>query len=125
MSIFRMWGTGELKREYRHHNGKPVIWITRPLEPSAIPAIIELNNAHAYYPQTSEEFYQYLPLYTILACQHLHLPDEMITIKRFIDYVQDGFDELFKVKPELKEEKVYGEYTGQLGDVKISGELKR
>ena len=101
--LINMWGTGELKREFKVHDSKVYMRITRPLEPSATPVCILLNNAHVYYPVTTEELFEYMPVYTALACGHLRLPEDMQSIRRFMDYVQDGFDELFKQFPEERD----------------------
>lgn len=123
--LINMWGTGELRREFKSHDSKIYMKITRPLEPSATPACILLNNAHAYYPQSKEELFEYLPVYQVLACEHLMLPNEVATIRRFIDYVQDGFDELLKTLPDEtdREKRSIGELTATLGDVKICREV--
>lgn len=125
--LINMWGTGELKREFKVHDSKVYMKITRPLQPDAKPVCIMLNNAHIYYPSDSSELYMNLPIYNALACDHLRLPEEMSSIRRFVDYVQDGFDELFKKIPDEddREKKVFGEMTATLGDVKIVKEVSR
>jgi len=127
MSLVRMWGTGELKREFKVLDTKIYMRITRPLEPMAVPACIMLDNAHVYYPETQDELFLYMPIYKALACDHLMLPNDMSTIRRFCDYVQDGFDELFKTLPEEqdREKQCIGEMTSSFGDIKIVKEVMK
>ena len=125
--LINMWGTGELRREFKVYETKVYMKITRPLEASASPVCILLNHASYYYPTTTEEFFANLPLFTVLAVDHLKLPNDMSTIKRFVDYVQDGFDELFKTFPEEndRERQVFGEIDVQHGDVKFTKVLSK
>jgi hypothetical protein len=127
--VLHMWGTGELRREFVHVNGRGAMKISRPLEPGAVPAVIMLDNMHVYYPVDDEEFMANSPIYTALALGHLRLPlgyspaDLEKTLRRFVEYVQDGFDELKKMKPGEDRKEVVGEYTAVIGGEKISGEV--
>lgn len=125
--LISMWGTGELRREYKVYDSKVYMRITRPLEPGAIPVCILLNNAHVYYPLNADEFLKYLPVYRVLAVEHLCLPEDMGSIRRFIDYVQDGFDELFSKFPaeDDRDSQVYGEVDVHHGDVKFTKVLSK
>jgi len=129
--LLKMWSTGELKREFRHVGSKEAMVIRRPLEPGASPVVIMLENMHVYYPLDETEFRSYVPVYAALAIGHLKLPvghspvDLEKTIRRFVDYVQDGFDELKKMKPEDRQKKVVGEFTAHLNGERYSGELTR
>lgn len=127
--ILHLWSTGELKREFRHVNGKEAMVIRRPLEPGAVPAVILLENMHVYYPSCEEEFQQQCPVYVALALGHLKLPagysgaDLEKTVRRFVDYVQDGFDELKKMKPQEQSRQVVGEVTGYVDGMRICQEV--
>lgn len=125
MPLIRMWGTGELKREFNVLGTKIYMKITRPLEPMAIPAVIMLDNAYVYYPENQDELFYYMPVYQALACEHLRLPNDLSSIRRFCDYVQDGFDELFKTMPieTDREKRCIGEMSASLGDVKFTKEV--
>lgn len=125
MSLIRMWSTGELRREFFVHKAKQYMKITRPLEPNAIPVVIDINNAHVYYPQSTDEIFYYMPVYRGLAHEHLMLPDDMSTIRRFVDYIQDGFDELRDLPPieNDREKRCIGELTASFGDIKIAREV--
>jgi len=124
--LFNMWSTGELKREIKVFQQKVYMKITRPLASAATPVCIELNNAHIYYPSGQADFYEYLPVFSALT-QKLQLPDDMSTVKRFIEYVQDGFDEMFSKYPEEddRERQVLGEVSATFGDMKIQHEVSR
>lgn len=127
--ILHLWSTGELKREFRHVNGEEAMVIRRPLEPGAVPVVILLRNMHVYYPVDEEEFQANVPVYVALALGHLRLPegysgsDLEKTIRRFVEYVQDGFDELKKVRPEDKRPRVIGEVSGFVDGQRISQEV--
>lgn len=125
--LINLWSTGELKREFKSHNDKIYMKITRPLESAATPVVIELNNASFYYPDTTQELMDNMIVYSHQACERLMLPQELTTIKRYLDYVQDGFDELFKKSPteDDREKQVYGEMTTSFGDVKLTKEVSR
>lgn len=127
MSLIRMWGTGELKREFKVLGTTIYMKITRPLEPMALPVCILLDNAYIYYPEDQETLFEYMPVYQALACERLLLPNDMSTIRRFCDYVQDGFDELFKTLPveQDRDKKIIGEMSASLGDVKIVKEITK
>lgn len=101
--------------------------ITRHLDSRAVPVCILLNNAHIYYPKSADDFYEYLPVYTALAVEHLNLPNELGSIRKFLDYVQDGFDDLFAKCPldDDREKQVYGEIDVKHGDLKFTTELSR
>lgn len=121
-----MWSTGELKREIKVHETTVYMKITRPLDRTAMPVVIELNNAHVYYPQTTDEFFMYLPLYALFA-EKLRLPDDMGTVHRLINYIQDGFDELLNKCPveDDRYKQTVGEISATFGDIKISHEIQR
>ena len=127
--ILKMWSTGELKRQFRHVNGEEAMVITRPLEPGALPVVIMLPNMHVYYPIDEVEFMENAPVYTALALGHLKLPvgysprDLETTLRRFVDFVQDGFDELKKMRPEDKKAQVVGEVTGYVDGQRFAQEL--
>ncbi len=127
--VLHLWSTGELKREFRHVGGEPAMVIRRPLEPGAVPVVIMLDNMHVYYPLDEEEFLRYVPVYSALAIGHLKLPagysggDLEKTIRRFVDYVQDGFDELKKQKPEDSQPEVIGEVSGFINGERFSQEV--
>lgn len=127
--ILHLWSTGELKREFTHVGGEEAMVIRRPLEPGAVPAVILLKNMHAYYPIDEEEFQANAPVYVALALGHLKLPpghsgaDLEKTIRRFVDFVQDGFDELKKIKPQEQSKKVVGEVTGYVDGMRICQEV--
>jgi hypothetical protein len=93
--------------------------------------VIAIDTASVYYPEMwdnpVEHFYQYLPLYHEQAVVRLGLPDDMKTIKRYIEYVQDGIDDFLKQNPleEYREKKVIGEIDVSHGDLKFTKELKR
>jgi hypothetical protein len=126
-----MWGTGELTRTCEHvrllnGDGKaPVecMVIRRPLEPTAQPVVIELRNAHFYYPRTREETLQAAMVVTQFMVNHLRLPVDTVSIRRFIDYIQDGFDELMDMKPAEVKKQAVGEFSGYIGSDKLSGEI--
>lgn len=127
--ILHMWSTGELKREFRHVGGNEAMVIKRPLEPGAVPVVILLENMHCYYPLSDDEFIENTPLYVALALGHLKLPvgyspsDLEKTLRRFVDYVQDGFDELKKMKPQEQSKQVIGEISGYVDGQKICQEI--
>ena len=127
--ILHMWSTGELKREFRHVGGNEAMVIKRPLEPGAVPVVILLENMHCYYPLSDDEFIENSPLYVALALGHLKLPvgyspsDLEKTLRRFVDYVQDGFDELKKMKPQEQSKQVIGEISGYVDGQKICQEI--
>ena len=127
--ILHMWSTGELKREFRHVGGNEAMVIKRPLEPGAVPVVILLENMHCYYPLSDDEFIENTPLYVALALGHLKLPvgyspsDLEKTLRRFVDYVQDGFDELKKIKPQEQSKRVVGEVTGFVDGMRICQEV--
>lgn len=127
--VLHMWSTGELKREFRHVGGEEAMVIRRPLEPGAVPAVILLKNMHVYYPIDEEEFQANAPVYVALALGHLKLPpghsgsDLEKTIRRFVDFVQDGFDELKKIKPQEQSKQVVGEVTGYVDGQRICQEV--
>lgn len=125
--LINMWGVGELKREFKVLDTQIYMKITRPLEPMATPVCVMLNNAHIYYPQDQEELFYYMPIYSILAHEHLRLPNDLSSIRRFIDYIQDGFDELLKTSPieSDRERQSYGEMTATFGDTKIVKEVSK
>jgi len=125
--LINMWGTGELKREFKVHDTKIYMKITRPLEPMALPVCIMLDNAYFYYPESTKELFDNLPVYTTQACESLRLPEDMSSVRRFVDYVQDGFDELFKTCPveNDREKQVYGEMTTKFGDMTLTKEVSR
>jgi hypothetical protein len=147
--ILNMWGTGELRRTYRtvkdaKGNAIECMVIRRPLERDALPAVIPLRDMHIFYPQTQEEWtdiavapYQGDPLCSFMAVAHcaarLLLPltgcetdfSRRGTLRRLCDYIQDGFDELMKVKPHEEEKKAaVGEYEVLIDGEKVgSGDL--
>lgn len=127
--LLTMWSTGELKREFRHVGGKEAMVIRRPLHKNSHPVVILLENMHIYYPLDEAEFIERSPVYTALAIGHLGLPegfsgsDLRTTLRRFVDYVQDGFDELKKMKPEDRKKEVVGEFEAHLNGERISGEI--
>lgn len=127
--ILHLWSTGELKRECRHVGGKEAMVIRRPLEPGACPVVILLENMHYYYPMDEYEFMENSPLYTALAVGHLKLPvgysptDLERTLRRFVDFVQDGFDDLKKMRPEGRQKEAVGEFSAVIGGEKITGEV--
>lgn len=125
--LIKMWGTGELRREFKVLEHTVYMRITRPLEPTAIPACILLDNAYAYYPLSTDELWANMPLYKALACDHLRLPEDLSSIRRFVDYIQDGFEEMFKTLPEEqdRDKQVYGEMTASLGGARIVREVSR
>lgn len=125
--LINMWGTGELKREFKVLDAKIYMRITRPLEPMATPVCIMLDNAHVYYPSSQDELFYYMPVYSVLAHEHLRLPNDLSSIRRFVDYVQDGFDELLKTAPEEqdREKQIYGEMEATFGDTKIVKEVSK
>jgi hypothetical protein len=51
----------------------------------------------------------------------------MTSIRRYLDYIQDGFDELFKQTPEDtdRDRQVYGEMTTKFGDMVLTKEVSR
>lgn len=130
--VLHMWSTGELKREFRHVGGNEAMVIRRPLWEAtgrSVPAVILLRNMHIYYPVDEEEFQQNTPIYVALALGHLKLPegysgkDLEKTIRKFVDYVQDGFDELKKMKPQEQSKQVVGEVTGYVDGMRICQEV--
>jgi hypothetical protein len=86
-----------------------------------------VNNAHLYYPESSDELVNNIPLYRYLAVEKLKLPDEMGTLRRFCDFVQDGFDELCGKSPveDDRDKQLYGEVEVQHGDLKFTKEMRR
>lgn len=130
--VLHLWSTGELRREFRHVNGEEAMVIRRPLWEAtgrSVPAVIMLRNMHIYYPVDEEEFQQNTPIYVALALGHLKLPegysgkDLEKTIRKFVDYVQDGFDELKKIKPEDKKQRIVGEVSGYVNGERVSQEV--
>jgi hypothetical protein len=127
--ILRMWSTGELRREFRHVNGEEAMVIRRPLEPGAVPVVIMLRNMHVYYPLDEAEFQANAPVYVALALGHLRLPEGFSgadlerTIRRFVEYVQDGFDELKKLRPEDRQQRVVGEVSGFVDGQRFAQEI--
>jgi hypothetical protein len=106
---------------------KTYMRITRPLEPAAIPACFMMNNMHIYYPTTPEEQMDAIAMYHRMGVGHLCLPDDFVSAKRFLDFIQDGFEELAKQRPDDydREEKVIGELNATWGDVKINREVTK
>jgi hypothetical protein len=125
--LLNMWSTGELRREYKSHDSKIYMKITRPLETGSTPVVVLLNNASFYYPDSPGELFANMPVYVEQACGRLGLPEEMTSIRRYLDYIQDGFDELFKQTPEDtdRDRQVYGEMTTKFGDMVLTKEVSR
>lgn len=147
--IIQMWGTGELQRTFRYvkddkGNQVECMVIRRPLERDSLPAVIPLRDMHIFYPLHQRDWtdkivqpYQGAPLSTFLAVANcaarLLLPitenetdfHSNGTLRRLCDYIQDGFDDLMKVKPHEDEvKKVVGEYDLMVDGERVkSGEL--
>lgn len=145
--LFKMWGTGELRREIRpvkDSNGNyisclVVRWKNR--KEGAEPVVIPVNDMKLFYPKNQTEWAEtpwpthdgkrLTTLNALLICaSKLLLPIESIakesyfetadTLRRLCDYIQDGFDDLNKDRQylgELEEKKAVGEY-----DLMIDGE---
>lgn len=109
--LLSFWSTGELRREYTYHEGKPCMEITRPLDRSARGFRIMLEAAWKYADPKDETEVRQVLKSALNGAGMLNIPKDAQSLARLVGYVQDGLDDLIKMEPEHREARVIGEGT--------------